>query len=90
MHLKDRTQFNVEVNKENSRHAQLAPLITFSVAAFSQSQCRAGLLPQEHLASLAQRHSFWLRPQQVEEMLSACDAILIEALEYPTLLNEKI
>ena len=35
-------------------HEHLAPCNTFSVEAFSQSQCMADFLPQEHVASLAQ------------------------------------
>jgi hypothetical protein len=43
---------------------QRAPSTLFSVAAFSQVQCRAGCLPHEQVASLAQTHPP-SRPQQV-------------------------
>ena len=51
---------------------QRAPAVTFSVSAFSQLQCMAACLPQEHLASFAQMHPP-SRPQQVAVgMVSVC------------------
>jgi len=44
--------------------AQVSPLILFSVAAFSQSQCMAAFFPQEHFASAAQTQPSLPRPQQ--------------------------
>ena len=49
--------------------------MTFSVCAFSQSQCIAACLPQEHLASLAQMHPP-SRPQQV----TGTAAVVVEAI----------
>lgn len=49
---------------------QRAPVVTFSVLAFSQLQCMAACLPQEHLASFAQTHPP-SRPQQVAWIWSA-------------------
>jgi len=40
-----------------ARHEQRAPVISFSVVAFSQLQLSAGCLPQEQVACLAQTHS---------------------------------
>jgi len=45
-------------------HEHLAPEVLFSVEDFSQVHCRAGCLPQEHLASWAQMQPP-SRPQQV-------------------------
>jgi hypothetical protein len=45
-------------------HEHLAPEVLFSVLDFSQVHCRAGCLPQEHLASWAQMQPP-SRPQQV-------------------------
>jgi len=45
--------------------AQVAPLILFSVGAFSQSQCMAAFFPQEHFASAAQTQPSLPRPQHV-------------------------
>lgn len=55
-------------------------LTVFSTLLFSQSQCRAGFLPHEQVASFAQTHSLPLplRPQQVAGTapVGAADAIV--------------
>lgn len=54
----------IKVHGLDLLHEHLAPLVTFSVCAFSQLQCMAACLPQEHVASLAQMQPP-SRPQQV-------------------------
>lgn len=46
-------------------HEHRAPVIAFSVDAFSQVQCIAGCFPQVQVASFAQAHPSPERPQQV-------------------------
>jgi hypothetical protein len=56
---------------------QRAPEVLFSVADFSHVHWRAGCLPQEHLASLAQMQPP-SRPQQVTGTAPVVEDIMME------------
>lgn len=50
---------------DNILQEHLGPATVFSVADFSQVQCKADCFPQEHLAWEAQTHAPSERPQHV-------------------------
>ena len=56
-------------------------MVTFSVRAFSQLQCIAACLPQEHLASLAQMHPP-SRPQQVAGTAAVGSDMMVRSCWY--------
>lgn len=57
-------------------HEQRAPVVLFSVCAFSQLQWSAGCLPQLHLASFAHMHPP-SRPQQVAGTAAVVETIMV-------------
>ena len=66
---------------EHLLHEHLAPVVTFSVWAFSQLQCIAACLPQEHVASFAQIHPP-SRPQQVAGTAAIASDMMIRSCWY--------
>jgi len=61
----------------NALQEHRAPWVLFSVWAFSQLQCIAACLPQEQVASLAQRQPPE-RPQQVTGTVAVEDIVCVD------------